>query len=239
MISTRRPSASRTIRVISLTVCYSLIGSAVFLPLNLSVKSAAATRAGNRSVKLKRIASLNQQTANRREGELLIRFRAGVSEQSKDTLRAANGTRRKKQLRGESTVEKLEVLGGRNVETVALQLSLNPDVEFVEPNFLINKDQVAASDPRFEEQWALRNTGQGGGQFGSDINVTTAWQTTSGLESTTLAVIDSGIDLTHPDLTNNRWENPDPSPDGDVNGWDYITDSGIIKDEQGHGTAIA
>lgn len=96
MISTRRPSASRTIRVISLTVCYALIVSAVFLPLNLSVKGVAATRAGNRSVKLKRTASLNQQTANRREGELLIRFRAGVSEQSKDTLRAANGTRRKK-----------------------------------------------------------------------------------------------------------------------------------------------
>jgi subtilisin family serine protease len=94
-------------------------------------------------------------------------------------------------------------------------------VEFAEPNFLIAKDQAVTTDPRFGEQWALRNTGQGGGQFGSDINVTTAWQTTSGLESTTIAVIDSGIDLTHPDLTNNRWENAAPGPDGDVNGWDY------------------
>ena len=101
MISTRRPSASRTIRVISLALCYSLIISAAFLPLNLSVKSVAATRAGNRNLKLKRTANSNQQTANRRDGELLIRFRAGVSEQSKDALRAANGTRRKKQLRGE------------------------------------------------------------------------------------------------------------------------------------------
>ena len=91
MTSTRRPSASRTIRVISLTLCYSLIISAAFLPMSLSVKSVAATRAGNRSLKLKRTANLNQQTANRRDGELLIRFRAGVSEQSKDTLRAANG----------------------------------------------------------------------------------------------------------------------------------------------------
>ena len=29
------------------------------------------------------------------------------------------------------------------------------------------------------------------------------------------------------------------APEGDVNGWDYITDSGVIRDEQGHGTAIA
>ena len=207
-----RSSCSTSIRLISLTLCYSLIVSAVFLPMSLSVDSVAATRAGIGSGKLKRTANLNQQTPNRRDGELLIRFRAGVPEQTKDTLRSSNGTRRKKQLRGESTVEKLEVLGGQNVETVALQLSLNPDIEFAEPNFLINKDQVAASDPRFEEQWALRNIGQGGGQFGSDINVTTAWQTTSGLESTTIAVIDSGIDITHPDLTNNRWENQDPVP---------------------------
>jgi hypothetical protein len=76
----------------------------------------------------------NPQMAARREGELLIRFRAGVSEQNKDTVLTSHGARRKKQLRGESTVEKLEVLGGQNVETVALQLSLNPDVEFAEPS---------------------------------------------------------------------------------------------------------
>jgi RHS repeat-associated protein len=168
-----------------------------------------------------------------------VRFRSGIAQQNKDTVLATHGTRRKKQLRGESTVEKLEVLGGQNVETVALELSLNPEVEFAEPNFLITKDDVVTTDPRFDEQWALRNTGQGGGQFGSDINVTTAWQTTTGLQSAIIAVIDSGIDLTHPDLKNNRWENPTPGPNGDVNGWDYITDSGVIRDEQGHGTAIA
>jgi len=179
------------------------------------------------------------QTTARREGEILIRFRAGVSEQNKDTIRMSHGARRKKQLRGESSVEKLEVINGHSVETAALQLSLNPDVEFAEPNFLISKDDVGTSDPRFAEQWALRNTGQSGGQFGSDINVTTAWQTTTGSPSAVIAVIDSGIDLTHPDLSNNRWENPTPGVEGDVNGWDYITDSGVIRDEQGHGTAIA
>src|SRR6266850_1450902 len=82
------------------------------------------------------------QSPERRTGELLVRFRSGVAQQNKDTVLAAHGTRRKNQLRGESIVEKLEVLGGQDVETVALQLSLSPDVEFVEPNFLIKKDQV-------------------------------------------------------------------------------------------------
>src|SRR6185503_12480898 len=59
-------------------------------------------------------------------------------------------------------------------------------------------------------QWALRNTGQNGGQYGSDINAATAWQTTTGSSATIIAVIDSGIDFTHPDLTNNQWTNPIP-----------------------------
>ena len=222
-----------------MALCYSLIVTAAILPLRSSVNGAVAKRSNTRLSSKLGPANLNQQTANRREGELLIRFRAGASALNKDTVIASHGTRRKRQLRGESTVEKLEVLGGQNVETVALQLSLNPDVEFAEPNFLINKDDVGPSDPRFDEQWALRNTGQGGGQFGSDINATTAWQTTTGSQSTTIAVIDSGVDLTHPDLTNNRWENPTPGPNDDFNGWDYITESGVIRDEQGHGTAIA
>ena len=98
---------------------------------------------------------------------------------------------------------------------------------------------MVTTDPRFEEQWALRNTGQSGGQFGSDINVANAWQTTTGSPATVIAVIDSGIDFTHPDLIKNRWENPTPGQSGDVNGWDYIAESGVIKDEQGHGTSIA
>ncbi len=74
------------------------------------------------------------------------------------------------------------------------------------------------NDPRFNEQWALSNTGQSGGQFGSDIGVTTAWQTSTGSPATVIAVIDSGIDFTHPDLTNNKWTNPAPSSSGDLNG---------------------
>jgi RHS repeat-associated protein len=184
-------------------------------------------------------ATTQVRTTAHRDGELLVRFRTGTSQQSKDTVLATHGGRRKKQLRGESSVEKLELVAGQDPETAALQLRLNPEVEFVEPNFLIKRDDVDPSNPSFGEQWALRNNGQDGGQFGSDIHVSSAWQTTTGSQSATIAIIDSGIDFTHPDLANNQWTNPAPGTQGDVHGWDYTTDTSVIRDEQGHGTAIA
>ena len=176
-----------------------------------------------------------------RKGEVLIRFRAGVSQTDKDVALANHQSRVKKQLRGESAIEKLGISETEDANTVASQLSLNPAIEFAEPNFIINKDQlsgVTPNDPSFAAQWALSNTGQNNGQYGSDIDVSKAWQTTTGGQGTVIAIIDSGVDFTHPDLVNNEWTNPSPA-NGDTHGWDYVTDSAAIRDEFGHGTAIA
>jgi len=185
------------------------------------------------------VARQPQSPAPYRDHELLVRFRAGTSELVKDTISAAHGARRKKQGRSESGLERLDLSTGRDVRTAALELLLNSQIEFAEPNFLISKEDVQPNDPQLNAQWALRNTGQNGGQYGSDINATTAWQTTTGSSATVIAVIDSGIDFTHLDLVNNQWTNPNSADSGDLHGWDFITNSGEIQDEQGHGTAVA
>jgi subtilisin family serine protease len=179
------------------------------------------------------------QNIPEREGELLVRFRGGVSQRDKDTILATLGVNKVKELRGGSGFEKVELSGARDAKTAALELLMKPQVEFAEPNFLIAKDDLTPNDPQFNEQWALRNTGQSGGQYGSDINASGAWQTTTGSSDTVIAVIDSGIDFTHPDLANNQWTNLNPTLGRDLHGWDYIADNGVIKDEQGHGTAVA
>src|SRR5438045_5231174 len=215
--------------VTAISLLYLLVIS-WFAPLAVTARSSSV---------IKPVSLTQERNAPSRVGELLVRFHAGVSQSVKDMIIATQGARRKKELRGESGVEKWELSAGRNVKTAAVELLLNPQVEFAEPNFLIAKDDLNPNDARFNEQWALRNTGQNGGQYGSDIDATNAWQTTTGSMATVIAVIDSGIDLTHPDLTNNRWTNPHPSESGDLHGWDYIDESGEIKDEQGHGTAVA
>src|SRR5215213_5386443 len=180
-----------------------------------------------------------QSPARYRDGEILVRFRDGVSARDKETILATHGVRRKQQLEGDSGFEKLELPAGRDTKTTVLQLLQNPQVQFAEPNFLILKEDLTPNDPQFNEQWALQNTGQNGGQFGSDIKAGAAWEKTTGSAATVIAVIDSGIDFTHPDLKNNKWTNSQPSTKGDLHGWDFTSNSAEIKDEQGHGTAVA
>jgi RHS repeat-associated protein len=169
---------------------------------------------------------------------VLVKFRPGISQAEKDTVAASHGGRLKKRLKGESELEQFELTAG-DALSASLQLNLESLVEFAEPNFIVKSDQFGpANDLRFSEQWALSNTGQNSGQHGSDINVVPAWQVSTGAASTVIAVIDSGVDFTHPDLVNNMWTNAHPT-DGDAHGWDFITNSGVIKDEQGHGTAVA
>ncbi|HLM24030.1 MAG TPA: S8 family serine peptidase, partial [Pyrinomonadaceae bacterium] len=179
---------------------------------------------------------MQQPEPQHREGELLVRFRAGVSQRDQEAIIARHGAQKKNELRGASGIGKLKVTG-RGVWTVALELLLDQQVEFAEPNFVIARDDVVPNDTHFNEQWALRNTGQNSGQTDSDISAVGAWNTTTGSRSTVIAVIDSGIDFSHPDLINNQWLNPMPGED--LHGWDFVSNSPTIQDEQGHGTAIA
>ncbi len=191
-----------------------------------------------------------RQSAPKRVGELLVRFRDGVSEQVKDSVAAIKGARRKGKARGESGLEKLELPQGRDASDAAADLSRDPSVEMAEPNFLVSRDDVTPNDSRFSEQWALENVGQSGGDPGSDIHAAAAWRETTGSTSTVIAVIDGGIDFSHPDLKNNSWKNAGEIPDNgidddgdglvdDVRGWNWVYNTNDVSDEQGHGTSVA
>lgn len=129
-----------------------------------------------------------------------------------------------------------------------------PHVKGIEPDFLMFPERVP-NDPRFTEQYGLRNTGQfipglGIGTIGADINVIDAWDITIGSRDTIIAIVDTGLDVTHPDLAPNVWVNPGEIPgngiddDGngfvdDINGFNFGDLNGNLTDDEGHGTQVA
>ncbi|MEN9722564.1 MAG: hypothetical protein RJB38_550 [Pseudomonadota bacterium] len=70
------------------------------------------------------------------------------------------------------------------------------------------------------------------------VGATQAWAQHQGNKDMIVAVIDTGIDYNHEDLSFNVWRNPNPTK-GDVVGFDFIHNDGIPYDDQGHGSHCA
>jgi subtilisin family serine protease len=119
------------------------------------------------------------------------------------------------------------------------RLRRRPDVRWVEPNrHFAPSSLTAPTDSFFRQQWALR-----------DARVPRAWRTSVG-GKVTVAILDTGIDASHPDLAGNLWTNSDEvagngvDDDGngfvdDVHGADMVNGDGDPADGLGHGTAVA
>ncbi len=111
-------------------------------------------------------------------------------------------------MRGLGLPGQVLVRGPRGQHDLAASLlSLNDQLSYFEPNTLVH-GQVFPNDPRFGDLHALHNEHDGG----VDINAPEAWDISTGSRDVVVAVIDSGVDYTHPDLYLNIWINPGEIP---------------------------
>ncbi|MBF0314525.1 MAG: S8 family serine peptidase [Oligoflexia bacterium] len=115
-------------------------------------------------------------------------------------------------------------------------------------------DPSVPSDPMFAKLWGLKNLGNNSprkGVVGADIDALRAWEITKGSRDIKIAVIDTGIDYTHQDLSANMWVNVaekegktgiDDDNNGfidDIYGYDFANRDGDPIDDHSHGTHCA
>jgi subtilisin family serine protease/P pilus assembly chaperone PapD len=180
-------------------------------------------------------------------GEVLLRFNPSVSAAAVDSARLQLGAVGLRSFR--SGAQHWRLKPDMNVGEAIEDLSRNPDVAYVEPNYVLTMD-ATPSDPRYPELWGLNNTGQTGGTAGSDIDAERAWSVSTGSHNVVVAVIDTGVDHNHPDLAANMWTNPGEIPGNladddlngfvdDVRGWDFVNNDNNPFDDNGHGTHVS
>ena len=150
------------------------------------------------------------------DGSLLVSFADGTS---RDAMAAAldaagvEGT----PIAGTSVAEVDVTASGGDAAAVSAALEDVDAVESVDPNLIRSIEQVP-DDPEYASQAPYLGT----------VHVPQAWDVADTRSSVTVAVLDTGVDLDHPDLVPNL-----------VAGFDAVNEDSNPSDDQGHGTMVA
>ncbi|HXT64376.1 MAG TPA: S8 family peptidase [Pyrinomonadaceae bacterium] len=189
--------------------------------------------------------------------EILVRFRAGVSAQAIENITSRFNDEVEDHIEAVDGLDVIEDEDNRSADEVAAQYRALAEVEYAETNSEIKLDHegagkhLHANDELFFKQWGLFNHGQDGGKSGADISAMQAWAVTKGSDQVVVAVLDSGVDYTHPDLAGNIWTRPEiikqyedsdltsEGPIDDMHGFNVVEDNGDPMDDNGHGTHCA
>jgi PKD repeat protein len=217
---------------------------------------------------------ISDKTGKYVEGEVIVRYKPEIANDKVKYQSVTSTVNEKinpkkieeigsKRLNG---IQYIKLPSNLSVEEAIKIYSEDPRVLWAQPNN-IYRLTTTPNDPYFNQQWGLNNTGQSvngqpSGTPCADIHASEAWDTFTGpvgSNDVIIAVIDTGIDYTHPDLQDNIWTNPGEmgydtqgqdkrfngiDDDGtgiadDWHGWNTLDRNGNITDDIGHGTAMA
>jgi subtilisin family serine protease len=146
-------------------------------------------------------------------GRILLEARDGVSNADLDKIVNVPGHKRRKL--GQGKIQLVQLPANASETALVQRLSHNPHIRFAELDRRV-KSTLAVSDPYAGSEWHLDKVGAG-----------SAWDTTQGA-GVTIAILDSGVDTSHPDLAPNL-----------VAGYNAYDSNNDVTDVCGHGTAVA
>lgn len=191
--------------------------------------------------------------APHRDGVVLLKFKDQTPQRVIDDALVRLGSSLIKRI-GENVL--MVNVGSGRVFGAIQSLKARGDIVYAEPDFkstypdgLAAAGSAVPNDPSFGLQWAHQNTGQTvngtAGTPGADQRTAQAWSVTTGSSSVVIAVLDSGVQYTHPDLVANMWNNPGGiggCPAG-THGYDVVLQVCDPMDDDsyrgGHGSLVA
>ncbi len=170
-------------------------------------------------------------------GRVVVRFREGAPRATIETaLKAAGITHYR--YPGMNYIVAYHA-ADQTFDQVRTKLAANTVFEQVTRDTIYYGKAFYPSDPRYPEQWPLPK-----------INAPAGWPYSAGSPDVIVAVLDTGVNLIHPDLAVNIFKNlneiagngKDDDANGridDVNGWNSYDQTGNVEDDNGHGTEMA
>ncbi|WP_053599654.1 S8 family serine peptidase [Bacillus sp. FJAT-18017] len=187
-------------------------------------------------------------------GEYIITYKKGVADSSIQSLHRKFSLKASTKLKSLNSVV-VEVPKGKDTEAFVNELKANPNVASVQPNYFYQASGETAN--HYDQLWGLHNTGQSirgiAGKEDIDLDVPEAWSTYKDLKEVVVGVIDTGVDINHPDLKDKIWTNKgEIAGDGidndgngyidDVHGWDFFNNDNTVFDAldgDDHGTHVS
>jgi len=192
-------------------------------------------------------------------GALIVKFANSGSKPEdiaarRDILAKAGGATIEHFFEGLDGVCLVKLPSGISVQKALTCFGKTPGILYAEPNYRYElfAAQKFPNDPMFDQLWAMHNVRQTGGTYDADIDAPEAWAISTDTPFPVIvAVLDTGIDYTHPDLAANMWHNireyiGHSGIDDDHNqlmddiyGYDFLNGDAEPNDDCFHGTHVA
>ncbi|WP_066068872.1 S8 family serine peptidase [Neobacillus soli] len=199
----------------------------------------------------------SQSKSKYQSGELIIKYKQKVTAGEISTLQKKYSLKSTKKLKSVNA-EVVKIPAGQTMSDFMNKLEKDQTIESVQPNYKYYPSDLNNSPNYYNQLWGLNNTGQPingiKGLEDIDVDAPEGWKKFgSKLPEVVVGVIDTGVDINHPDLQGKIWTNPKEIPNNnidddhngyvdDIHGWDFYNKDNSVYDAldgDEHGTHVS